>query len=65
MWADPIDNKTGFCETVVKPNDVRGCSFFFGADITRPFFEKNRILSVIRAHEAQAEGFKMYKWSGA
>lgn len=23
------------------------------------------MLSIIRAHEAQAEGFKMYKWSGA
>lgn len=33
--------------------------------MAKGFFERNKIISVIRAHEAQAEGFKMYKWSGA
>jgi serine/threonine-protein phosphatase 2B catalytic subunit len=65
MWADPVDNKNGFCENVIKHNDVRGCSYFFGSELTRGFFERNKIISIIRAHEAQAEGFKMYKWSGA
>ena len=50
---------------MAKVNDVRGCSYFFGAELTKNFFEKNKVLSIIRAHEAQAEGFKMYKWSGA
>ena len=65
MWADPVDSKTGVCDTLVKHNDVRGCSYYFGSELTKQFFFMNKIISVIRAHEAQAEGFKMYKWSGA
>lgn len=30
VWADPIDNKTGACDQIVKHNEVRGCSYFFG-----------------------------------
>jgi len=50
VWADPVDNKTGYCEGVAKVNDVRGCSYFFGAELTKNFFEKNKVLSIIRAH---------------
>lgn len=28
-----------------------------------PFLNKNDCLSIIRAHEAQLDGFKMYKWN--
>ncbi len=50
MWADPVDNKGGFCEGIVKVNQVRGCSYFFGSELTRGFFDKNKVISVIRAH---------------
>lgn len=43
------------------PNDVRGCSFFFGYEAATKFLHKNHLLSVIRAHEAQLEGFKMHQ----
>ena len=65
VWADPVDSKTGALESLVQQNEVRGCSYFFGSELTKQFFQRNKIISVIRAHEAQAEGFKMYKWSGA
>lgn len=29
------------------------------------FLESNNLLSVIRAHEAQVEGYKMHKWNGS
>jgi len=29
-----------------------------------PFLRKNNLLSVIRAHEAQLDGYKMHKWNG-
>ena len=31
VWADPVDTSTGAMETLVKPNTVRGCSYFFGS----------------------------------
>lgn len=42
---------------------MRGCSFFFGSDAASKFLKKNKLLSVIRAHEAQLEGYKMHKWN--
>jgi serine/threonine-protein phosphatase 2B catalytic subunit len=33
---------------------VRGCSYFFGYELAKGFFERNKIISIIRAHEAQA-----------
>jgi serine/threonine-protein phosphatase 2B catalytic subunit len=65
VWADPVDSKSGYCESFIKHNEARGCSYYFGSEMAKQFFERNKIISVIRAHEAQAEGFKMYKWSGA
>ena len=29
----------------------------------KPFLEKNKFLSIVRAHETQLEGFKMHKWN--
>merc|ERR1712187_1035810 len=43
------------------PNDVRGCSYFFTLEGAAKFLQKNNLLSVIRAHEAQLEGYKMHK----
>lgn len=49
----------------MKPNSSRGCSYFFGEELSRNFLDKNKLVSIIRAHEAQVEGFKMHKWAGA
>ena len=64
MWADPVDNDTGKLESLTKANDARGCSYYFGYELAKNFLNKNGLLSVIRAHEAQANGFKMYHWGG-
>jgi serine/threonine-protein phosphatase 2B catalytic subunit len=53
MWADPIENADGMCENLCKPNDLRGCSYFFGAEMAKKFLDKNKLISIIRAHEAQ------------
>jgi serine/threonine-protein phosphatase 2B catalytic subunit len=64
MWADPVDNDTGKLDGLTKNNDARGCSYYFGYELAKNFLNKNGLLSVIRAHEAQANGFKMYHWGG-
>merc|ERR1712113_1229693 len=43
------------------PNEVRGCSYFYSHEGANKFLEKNSLLSIIRAHEAQLEGYKMHK----
>ncbi len=36
----------------------------FSIQAVNKFLEANNLLSVIRAHEAQVEGYKMHKWNG-
>lgn len=62
LWADPLEEfgqeKTS--EFFVH-NQVRGCSYFFSYPAACAFLEKNNLLSVIRAHEAQDSGYRMYR----
>lgn len=41
-------------------NHVRGCSYF-SYPAACAFLEKNNLLSIIRAHEAQDVGYRMYR----
>jgi serine/threonine-protein phosphatase 2B catalytic subunit len=38
-------------------NEVRGCSYVFSYRASVEFLERNNLLSVIRAHEAQDAGY--------
>lgn len=62
LWADPLEDfgqeKTG--EYFIH-NNVRGCSYFFSYPAACAFLEKNGLLSIIRAHEAQDAGYRMYR----
>ncbi|GIX65546.1 protein phosphatase 2B catalytic subunit, calcineurin family phosphatse superfamily protein [Babesia caballi] len=40
-------------------NTLRGCSYNYGHDAAQQFLEQNKLLCIIRAHEAQLEGYKM------
>merc|ERR1712228_1021982 len=40
-------------------NETRQCSYIFGIDAVRTFLKKNNLTAVIRAHEAQFDGYKM------
>jgi len=64
LWADPVDNEDGICENIFRMNDVRGCSYFYGNEAVGKFLEQNNLLSLIRAHEAQLDGYKMHAWTG-
>jgi len=59
-----VDNDKGEQDGAYKDNEVRGCSYVFGAKAVNKFMDKNSLLSLIRAHEAQIEGYKMHKWNG-
>lgn len=62
LWADPLEEfgqeKTS---DFFIHNHVRGCSYFFSYPAACAFLEKNNLLSVIRAHEAQDAGYRMYR----
>ncbi|KAJ2717098.1 3',5'-cyclic-nucleotide phosphodiesterase (PDEase) (3':5'-CNP) [Coemansia spiralis] len=64
LWADPVEdfghekNKSFFVH-----NYARGCSYFFSYAATCAFLERNGLLSLVRAHEAQDAGYRMYRKS--
>lgn len=62
LWADPLEEfgqeKT---QEFFVHNHVRGCSYFFSYPSACAFLEKNNLLSIIRAHEAQDAGYRMYR----
>ncbi|WVR04753.1 serine/threonine-protein phosphatase 2B catalytic subunit A1 [Kwoniella sp. DSM 27419] len=62
LWADPLEDfgseKTN--ESFLH-NHVRGCSYFFTYNAACNFLERNNLLSIIRAHEAQDAGYRMYR----
>ena len=62
LWSDPLEEfgqeKTS--EFYIH-NHVRGCSYFFSYPAACHFLEKNNLLSIIRAHEAQDAGYRMYR----
>ncbi|KAI9267971.1 serine/threonine-protein phosphatase 2B catalytic subunit A1 [Phascolomyces articulosus] len=64
LWADPMEN---FGQENTRDhfvhNHVRGCSYFYSYAATCAFLERNSLLSVIRAHEAQDAGYRMYRKS--
>ncbi|KAI8800898.1 Metallo-dependent phosphatase-like protein [Cladochytrium replicatum] len=62
LWADPMEDfgqeqKNEF----FVHNHVRGCSYYFSYHATCSFLERNDLLSLIRAHEVQDAGYRMYR----
>ncbi|XP_067857083.1 serine/threonine-protein phosphatase 2B catalytic subunit gamma isoform-like isoform X2 [Heptranchias perlo] len=62
LWSDPTEDygseKTPDHFT---HNTVRGCSYFYSYAAVCRFLQHNNLLSVIRAHEAQDSGYRMYR----
>jgi serine/threonine-protein phosphatase 2B catalytic subunit len=58
LWSDPVEDfgQEKGSESFVH-NHVRGCSYFFTYQAACSFLERNRLLSIIRAHEAQDSGY--------
>jgi serine/threonine-protein phosphatase 2B catalytic subunit len=47
------------------PNNIRGCSYFFGQEACRSFLERNNLRTIFRAHEVQLKGYKLHRWQGS
>lgn len=62
IWSDPHEDygseRTNESFTA---NTVRGCSFFYTYQAVVELLSSNNLLSIIRAHEAQDAGYKMYR----
>ncbi|XP_011901187.1 PREDICTED: serine/threonine-protein phosphatase 2B catalytic subunit gamma isoform isoform X5 [Cercocebus atys] len=66
LWSDPSEDY-GNEKTLehYTHNTVRGCSYFYSYPAVCEFLQNNNLLSIIRAHEAQDAGYRMYRKSQA
>ncbi|KAI3404645.1 CNA1 [Candida oxycetoniae] len=62
LWADPIEEyDEDTVDTEYLNNTVRGCSYSFTYEAACKFLDRTKLVSIIRAHEAQNAGYRMYK----
>ncbi|KAL6057444.1 Serine/threonine-protein phosphatase [Balamuthia mandrillaris] len=60
LWSDPVEPFNSEDDIHFEYNETRGCSYSYGFSAAVEFLDNNDLLSVIRAHEAQDEGYRMY-----
>lgn len=63
LWSDPADDydKASCNDISFATNSARGCSTCFSFQDVCSFLNRNNLLSIVRAHELQFSGFRMYK----
>ncbi|QPG74468.1 hypothetical protein FOA43_001798 [Brettanomyces nanus] len=65
-WSDPspeYDSEEGLKDVAFRPNRERNCSYYYSYNAMNSFLQKNNLLSVIRGHQAQDTGYRMYRKS--
>ena len=65
-WSDPSPNYDASDdiqskEPLFAPNVERNCSYYYSYQAVRSFLHRNNLLSVVRGHQAQDAGYRMYK----
>lgn len=65
LWSDPLEDFGSEKSSTehFSHNSVRGCSYFYSYAACCDFLAHNNLLSIIRAHEAQDAGYRMYRKS--
>lgn len=65
LWSDPLEDFDSEKSSTdhFTHNSVRGCSYFYSYAACCEFLQQNGLLSIIRAHEAQDAGYRMYRKS--
>uniref|UniRef100_A0A6I8RBT7 Serine/threonine-protein phosphatase n=1 Tax=Xenopus tropicalis TaxID=8364 RepID=A0A6I8RBT7_XENTR len=64
LWSDPLeDYGNEKSQEHFTHNTVRGCSYFYSYPAVCEFLQHNNLLSILRAHEAQDAGYRMYRKS--
>lgn len=66
LWSDPVEDfGQETTEEHFSHNSVRGCSYNYTYSACCDFIKKNNLLAIIRAHEAQDHGYRMYRKNAA
>lgn len=45
-------------------NEERECSYLFGKKPAKKILDNNNLMTIVRGHQVQVEGYKMHRWDG-
>lgn len=63
LWSDPM-NDDDANDHDFNDNKERECSYLFGKKPTKKLLDNHNLMSVVRAHQVQIDGYKMHRWDG-
>lgn len=63
LWADPMKDDQAI-RGQFDQNKERDCSVYFGKKPLTQMLQANQLVSIIRGHQVQLDGYKMHKWDG-
>jgi serine/threonine-protein phosphatase 2B catalytic subunit len=62
LWSDPVDDKDSDIVNEYSYNNDRDCSYVFGKSAAKKMLEANALVSIIRGHQVQLDGYKMHRF---
>lgn len=63
LWSDPMNDEDAN-EYEFNDNKEREWSYLFGKKPTKKLLDSHNLMSVVRAHQVQIDGYKMHRWDG-
>ena len=57
--ADEVANSKDYID-----NEERECSYLFGKKPTKKLLDSNNLMTIVRGHQVQIDGYKMHRWDG-
>ena len=64
LWADPFDNPKDAQTKDYAKNDARNISVFFGLRPVKELLKKEKLLTIVRAHQVKPNGYEFHHWEG-
>ena len=63
LWSDPLADEIANSKDFID-NEERECSYLFGKKPAKKLLDQNNLMSILRGHQVQIEGYKMHRWDG-
>jgi serine/threonine-protein phosphatase 2B catalytic subunit len=63
LWSDPMADEQATQKDYID-NEERECSYLFGKKPAKKLLDSNNLMTIVRGHQVQIEGYKMHRWDG-
>jgi len=63
LWSDPMNDEEAN-DYEFSDNKEREWSYLFGKKPAKKLLDSHNLMSIVRAHQVQIDGYKMHRWDG-